>query len=110
AAESWEKFSVEIDKHLSNFEEGILFPAFEEVGGPMGPIMVMRQEHQQMRAVVEQMDAALKAENDGDFLGLSETFMVLTQQHNMKEEQILYPMMDSNLPGAEALLEELKSQ
>jgi len=28
------------------------------------------------------------------FLGLAETLMLLMQQHNMKEEQVLYRMMD----------------
>ena len=29
--------------------------------------------------------------------------MILTQQHNMKEEQILYPMSDQNLPSEEVV-------
>ena len=38
------------------------------------------------------------------FPALGETLMMLTQQHNMKEENILYPIMDQLLPDQLALL------
>lgn len=83
-------------------EEEILFAALEnKMGGPVGPAMVMRQEHQQMLALLEQMKEAFAARDQGKFLSLSDTWMMLTQQHNMKEEEILYPMMDEVL-GQEA--------
>jgi len=87
-------------------EEDILFAALEEkMGGPVGPAMVMRQEHQQMTALLEQMKDAFGARDQGKFLSLSDTWMMLTQQHNMKEEEILYPMMDEVLrQEASALL------
>jgi iron-sulfur cluster repair protein YtfE (RIC family) len=40
------------------------------------------------------MNEALAARDRDQFLGLGETLMMLTQQHNMKEENILYPIMD----------------
>lgn len=79
-------------------EEDVLFAALEEkMGGPVGPVMVMRQEHQQMAALLEQMKDAFGASDQGKFLSLSDTWMMLTQQHNMKEEEVLYPMMDEVL-------------
>jgi len=79
-------------------EEDILFTALEEkMGGPVGPAMVMRQEHQQMSTLLEQMKEAFGARDQRKFLSLSDTWMMLTQQHNMKEEEILYPMMDEVL-------------
>ena len=45
------------------------------------------------------MTAALTDRDTEAFLGEAETLMVLTQQHNMKEEQILYPMTDRSLAG-----------
>ena len=79
-------------------EEDILFTALEEkMGGPVGPAMVMRQEHQQMSTLLEQMKEAFDAKDQRKFLSLSDTWMMLTQQHNMKEEEVLYPMMDEVL-------------
>ena len=66
--------------------------------------MVMRGEHEQMRALVSQANDALAVRDKGQFLGLAETLMMLTQQHNMKEENILYPMMDQCIPQEAAKL------
>ena len=48
-----------------------------------------------------EIERHLVMEDRDGYLGLSETLMVLTQQHNMKEEQMLYHMMDQTF-GAEA--------
>ncbi len=79
-------------------EEEVLFPEFEaRTGMTDGPTRVMRMEHDQMRTLLEAMRRAL-ADHDADtFLGEAETFMILTQQHDMKEEQVLYPMSDQAL-------------
>ena len=98
ADEAWKSFASEVDTHITVTEEGKLFPALEAAGGPTGPIGVMRMEHEQMRALLAQMDAALASREAQQFLGLGETLMMLTQQHNMKEENILYPIMDQCIP------------
>lgn len=79
-------------------EEEVLFPEFEtQTGMTDGPTVVMRMEHDQMRTLIDTMRQAL-ADRDADaFLGDAETFMILTQQHDMKEEQVLYPMSDQAL-------------
>ena len=95
----WLAFTSELNTHITDREEGRLFPAFEAANGPPGPIAMMRGEHAQMRALVAQMDEALASQEHQRFLGLGETLMMLTQQHNMKEENILYPMMDQFISG-----------
>lgn len=76
-------------------EEKILFPAFEQAtGNSSGPSMMMRHEHQQMRELMQAMHKALEKTNREHYFGLSETLLIFMQQHNMKEEQILYPMID----------------
>lgn len=83
-------------------EESILFPAFEaHTGMKMGPTQIMRAEHADMNDLLEQMQASLAAQQQERFLGQSETLLMLMQQHNIKEEQILYPMSDRTL-AAEA--------
>lgn len=107
AARSFADFHAAMDQHLAA-EETTLFPAFEaRTGMPGGPTMVMRSEHEQMRGLMEQMRAAVERHNDTGYLGLSETLLMLMQQHNMKEEQILYPMSDQVLGGDAALVESL---
>ncbi len=88
------------DAVLSHFsmEEERLFPAFEQhMGQAMGPTQMMRMEHNQMRQLFAEMEQAVNARDDAQYLGLSETLMMIIQQHNMKEEQMLYPMMDQTL-------------
>ena len=60
-----------------------------------GPTRVMCMEHTQIRQLISDMSDALGASDQAQFLGMSETLMMLMQQHNMKEEQMLYPMADS---------------
>jgi hemerythrin-like domain-containing protein len=79
-------------------EEEVLFPAFEErTGMSMGPTQVMRMEHVQMRELFDAMSDAVKQQDRDEFLGQAETLLVMMQQHNMKEEQILYRMADQML-------------
>lgn len=83
-------------------EEAVLFPAFEaRTGSRMGPTQVMRNEHAQMRELIEAAGAALLARDADDYLGYAETVLIMMQQHNMKEENILYPMCDSHLSGTD---------
>lgn len=98
AAELWAAFDKAMRRHF-DMEEQVLFPAIEEVTGmrDMGPTAVMRSEHRQMRAVLEQMAAEMAR---GDLQGLldhGDTLLMLTQQHNVKEEGVLYPLAERAL-------------
>ena len=72
-----------------------------------GPTQVMRGEHQQMRALIDDINKALKAEDKDQFLGLSETLMILMQQHNMKEEMMLYPMCQQQIQQTDEVQEKI---
>jgi len=99
AAEQLAAFADELEEHFST-EEELLFPAFEKCTGMhVGPTQMMRLEHAQMRELVEQMQAALGARQAESFAGAAETLLIMMQQHNIKEENILYPMCDRNLAG-----------
>jgi iron-sulfur cluster repair protein YtfE (RIC family) len=94
-------FQQAMDRHF-DWEEGVLFPAFEDhTGMRNGPTAVMRSEHDQMRHTLEELARALEASDEDRFLGLCETLLLLMQQHNLKEESVLYPMMDQMM-GAES--------
>ena len=108
AAQSWTKFRNDMETHL-NREEGCLFPAFEaQTGNTQGPTAMMRMEHEQMRSLISEMDEAIVARDADSFLGLAETLMILNQQHNMKEEQILYPMSDQVLDDPDMLVRQMQ--
>lgn len=97
ADEAHRQFIQAMQRHFM-LEEELLFPAFEQASGnAMGPTAVMRHEHEQMRELFSDMEQARVEQNADDYLGASETLLILMQQHNAKEEQILYPMMDQVL-------------
>jgi iron-sulfur cluster repair protein YtfE (RIC family) len=104
----WHEFTSELEKHFTR-EETILFPEFEEQTGMTGgPTQMMRMEHEQMRALVNEINVAAKNEDKDHFLALTETLMITMQQHNMKEEQILYPMTDQSLSNAVEIVDKMK--
>ncbi|PCI63287.1 MAG: hemerythrin HHE cation-binding protein [Gammaproteobacteria bacterium] len=108
ASQQWHTFADELELHLQA-EETILFPQFEQATGMTnGPTQVMRMEHQQMRALIQDLNTTLTAENKKDFLANSETLMVLMQQHNMKEEMMLYPMTEQHLSNSEDVCVQLQ--
>jgi hemerythrin-like domain-containing protein len=93
-------------------EEKTLFPAFEaNTGMSMGPTEVMRMEHAQMRSMLDDAVDALKSGNVDDYLGQAETLLIMMQQHNMKEENMLYPMCDQHLLAeSPALIQRLETE
>jgi iron-sulfur cluster repair protein YtfE (RIC family) len=100
AGPAFERFNAQMIAHF-DAEETLLFPAFETAtGSSAGPTRVMRYEHDQMRGLLAQMAAACEARDSRGYGGDAETLLMLMQQHNMKEEHILYPMCDQSL-GAE---------
>lgn len=108
-----EKFAAFREDFLNHFkmEEEVMFPSLEERTGMRGgPTQIMRMEHEQMRHLINQMESDIAQNRYDHFLGLSETFMILVQQHNIKEEQILYSMADNLLSDSEeAVLEAMKN-
>ena len=87
----------EMEVHFET-EEKSLFPQFEaKTGMTRGPTQVMRAEHAQILELIDSAAAALRARDAADYSGYAETLLIMTQQHNMKEENILYPMCDQHL-------------
>ncbi len=95
-------FLDHIARHIE-LEEDLLFPAFEHDAGMSsgGPTGTMRSEHQQMQPIFAQMRAAAEARDAAAYLDAAQALHELLQQHNMKEELMMYPMLDQSL-GAEA--------
>ena len=99
AALALDAFATGLEAHFQA-EEQELFPRFEAVTGmTQGPTQVMRGEHADMRATLALLRAALASRDLDEFAGEAETLLIMIQQHNMKEENILYPMCDMRLGG-----------
>ena len=103
AAEAAGNFVAQTETHF-RFEEEILFPALE-AASPMagGPVSVMRMEHAQMRELFGELRTATEKRDSALLHDVVETLLLLMQQHNMKEENVLYPIADQSL--VEGLLE-----
>lgn len=118
AAGDWDKADAAFARFcaamLNHFdlEEGTLFPEFEaQTGMTMGPTQVMRSEHRQMRELLAAAEVSLAARDADDYSGYAETLLIMAQQHNMKEENILYPMCDQHLAAeTPELLAHLESE
>lgn len=112
--EAQKQFLLFADETLKHFkkEEESLFPIFEKISGSAeGPTMVMRHEHEQVRGLMGKMAGSIESKDSDAYLSMAESIMILLQQHNMKEEQMLYAMCDRIIPQdkKEECLEEMKS-
>lgn len=98
ARPAWEKFDKGMRRHIA-MEEEVLFPAFESAAsmGGGGPTAVMRMEHQQMIGLLDQIAAAVDSGDSEQAMDIGDTLLMLIQQHNIKEEGMLYPMAENVL-------------
>jgi len=96
----WHKFEAGMRRHFQ-MEEEVLFPAFESRSGMGGggPTAMMRMEHQQMRGLLDQIGAAMGTGDAQEAMDVGDTLLMMIQQHNMKEEGMLYPMAENMLAG-----------
>ncbi|GAA2091492.1 hemerythrin domain-containing protein [Pseudolysinimonas kribbensis] len=81
-------------------EEEFLFPPIREAGLLM-PVMVMIREHgalwQLMDALTELLDENDPADVDDELLSTCRALLDQLDQHNSKEEPIIYPHADADL-------------
>jgi len=81
-------------------EEEILFPEFERItASTMGPTQVMRMEHQDINFQLDEINKLMEQEKIEEkeiaqIQSILENILFILQQHNLKEEQILYNMME----------------
>ncbi len=96
----WKKFDTTMRRHLE-MEEDVLFPAFDARSGMGGggPTAMMRMEHEQMRGLLDQIAVAMDAGDAQEAMDIGDTLLMLIQQHNVKEEGMLYPMAENLLAG-----------
>ena len=91
-------FKTGLFRHIE-IEEKDLFPTFERVTGISegGPTAVMRHEHEEIKEAVEGMLQATVNRHLEDFERFHANLLGVLVEHNMKEENILYPATDRAL-------------
>lgn len=99
ARAAFEAFHAAITRHIAA-EEEVLFPAFERATGRSslgGPTEIMRVEHEQLRELFDWMTRVLASREADLHRELHEALFALLLQHNVKEERMMYPMLDRAL-------------
>ncbi len=103
-------FLQRLERHIE-MEENLLFPAFEERTGmtAAGPSVTMREEHVQMKEIFPQIRSAIEAKDAAAYQRAMQALTEMLMPHNMKEEQMMYPMLDDAMGSdAAGLLAEVK--
>jgi iron-sulfur cluster repair protein YtfE (RIC family) len=97
----YREFKTRLERHIG-WEEDILFPLFERLSGlkDNGPTVVMRGEHRTITTLLDSIDATLQKGETSIDADESALFAALAT-HNMKEENILYPLIDRQVSAAD---------
>ena len=114
ACENWRgalkhmgEFRDRLARHVE-IEESILFPRFEEITGTRidGPTDRMHAEHRDILQAVDTMLSGLHARDADDVDNCYVNLLATLVEHNMREEQMLYPLIDRALtrPELEGLM------
>lgn len=94
AKEYFREFKSGLQRHIT-WEEELLFPLFEKSTGMSGsgPTIVMRHEHKGLCELLENIHSKVRS---GQFDAETESASLVSAlgEHNHKEENILYPMID----------------
>lgn len=101
-----EFLTIFADKCHHGKEEDLLFPAMEKVGIPNkgGPIGVMLLEHEKGREYITGFRHAVsdyasgKAGSQQAIIENARNYITLLYQHITKEDTVLYPLADANIP------------
>ena len=100
AREFFVGFKFGLQRHIV-WEEEILFPLFEgKTGMSQGPTFVMKMEHRQIGQALEELHAKVKASNP-DSEAEEQALVQILSMHNMKEENVLYPAIDTHADEAD---------
>ncbi len=94
AKRCFKEFKRGLERHIV-WEEEILFPLFESKTGihETGPTAVMRLEHRGIKEALEKIHGKVRGQNPESDRE-EEALLSVLKEHNGKEEQVLYPMID----------------
>lgn len=78
----------------AHLEDELLFSALDAVLGPVGPVAVMRMEHDQIEGLLDRIPAAADLRQGQ---GLLQQTLQVARIHFAKEEQVLFPLAEQVL-------------
>lgn len=86
-------------RHHADVEDVILFPAYEEASGnlPDGPAKLMMEEHHDVRLGLDRLLRAVRGNEMGELQDAFGEFADELEGHHAKEEEILFPSIDTTL-------------
>lgn len=94
ATDSFRLFHDALRQHI-RMEEKVLLPAFiQAIPDSTAPVSMLHMEHLQIRGIADRMSDAILRLDPVDFVLHAETYTLLMQQHTLKEEDMLYPLLD----------------
>lgn len=100
AKEFFREFKFGLQRHIV-WEEDILFPLFEtKTGMTSGPTHVMRMEHRQIGACLEEVHKKVQKQ-DPNSDDEEKRLLSILGDHNLKEENVLYPAIDGAITNEE---------
>jgi iron-sulfur cluster repair protein YtfE (RIC family) len=104
-AGQWDEFAGRLETlraglyaHFA-YEEDELFPQFERASGMREATETLRAEHRDMRAILDALAAASAAHDPEGCRAEFATVTQLLRQHQVREEQMLYPTLSRILEG-----------
>ena len=93
----FEEFAAGLRRHI-RIEEDLLFPAFAGNDPPRREVVaVMREEHVRIQETLDAIAARL-ATGAGGTSALEEALLNVLWAHNAREEGLLYPDLDEQVP------------
>lgn len=95
AKQAFREFKFGLQRHII-WEETVLFPLFEQKTGmhDRGPTAVMRTEHREIGRRLEALHAKVRDHDTASDQEERDLLQALAA-HNQKEENVLYPAIDS---------------
>jgi hemerythrin-like domain-containing protein len=94
ASPAFDRFHTALNRHLT-MEESVLFPTIEKVlKDGEGLFDLLRAEHARLKLILLRMQDAVRVNGRSNFLLHSDSFAMLMHAHSIKEEEILYLMLE----------------
>lgn len=93
AKKNFVAFKHGLEKHIA-WEKDVLFPIFQKKTGiTEGPILVLEEEHRQILKMLQQINSRIQ-KNDISSNRSEHDLIVILGHHTVKEENVLYPVLD----------------
>ncbi len=91
-------FKIGLQRHIV-WEEEIMFPIFENKTGMhgTGPSVVMRDDHRQIKEILEEMHSMLVEKKVNRINKLADNLVDVLKPHNRNEENVLYSWIDNSM-------------